>query len=98
MMSSTIANQRDITWDCVKGLAMILVVVGHSGCSASIHQFIYLFHMGLFFYISGLFIKKGNSLSYFKTFVWKKLKGLYKPYVIWAVYSQCLCSMGLDGG
>lgn len=85
-MSNAIVKQRDITWDCVKGLAMILVVVGHSGCPSGIHRFIYLFHMGLFFYISGLFIKKGSSISDFKTFAWKKVKGLYKPYVVWAVF------------
>ena len=97
-----ILKQRDITWDCVKGLTMILVVVGHSGCPAGIHRFIYLFHMGLFFYISGLFIKKGNRVSDFKNFAWKKVKGLYSPYVVWAVSFILLHNfyiyIGLMGG
>ena len=33
MMSSTIAKQRDITWDCVKGLAMMIAeYAGNKDC------------------------------------------------------------------
>lgn len=49
--------QRDKSWDAVKGLGILLVVLGHSGCPAYLHDFIYLFHMGLFFYVSGKFLK-----------------------------------------
>lgn len=52
-------NQRDNTWDAVKGIGIILMVVGHSGCPMVMHDFIYLFHMGLFFFVSGRFLKVG---------------------------------------
>lgn len=50
------SEKRDTTWDAVKGIGIILVVIGHSGCPAYIHDFIYMFHMGLFFFASGKFL------------------------------------------
>lgn len=38
--------QRDLTWDAIKGIAIMLMVVGHSGCPSYLRNFIYLFHMG----------------------------------------------------
>lgn len=79
-------NKRDTTWDAVKGIGIILVVIGHSGCPVYIHNFIYMFHMGLFFFVSGKFLKvnfiRGGNLQ---TFVRRKVKGLYKPFVIYSI-------------
>ena len=62
--------QRDKSWDAVKGLGILLVVLGHSGCPAYLHDFIYLFHMGLFFYVSGKFLKinRGGKLCCLEDF------------------------------
>lgn len=44
--------------DIAKGIGILLVVVGHSTNSDSVlHTFIYLFHIPLFFIMSGLFIE-----------------------------------------
>lgn len=77
-------NQRDNTWDAVKGIGIILMVVGHSGCPLMMHDFIYLFHMGLFFFVSGRFLKVGLGGQFLK-FVNKKIKGLYLPFVKWGL-------------
>ena len=78
------SNQRDTTWDAIKGIGIILMVVGHSGCPMYIRNFIYLFHMGLFFYISGKFLKvnRGGQII---DFLKRKVKGLYKPFVVWSI-------------
>ena len=52
----TVKKERDITWDIVRGIGILLVLVGHSGCPIILKNFIYLFHMGLFLFVSGLFI------------------------------------------
>lgn len=52
----TVKKERDITWDIVRGIGILLVLVGHSGCPIILKKFIYLFHMGLFLFVSGLFI------------------------------------------
>lgn len=75
---------RDTTWDAVKGGGILLMVIGHSGCPEYMHDFIYLFHMGLFFFVSGRFLKI-NRGGVFLAFVKKKLRGLYFPFVKWSL-------------
>ncbi|BBK78210.1 acyltransferase family protein [Clostridium butyricum] len=47
-------NKRDEYWDIIKGLGILAVVLGHSGCGIkAIGRILYFYHMGLFFFISG---------------------------------------------
>lgn len=74
-------GKRDQTWDIVKGIGIVLVVIGHSGCPAYLKHFIYLFHMGLFFFISGMFLSNPN-LNNLKHFIQKKINRLYIPFIV----------------
>lgn len=70
--------------DILKGLAIILMVLGH--CAPSTH-FIYLFHMPLFL-ISGGFCfqeKYSQSKENYISFLKRKVKTIWFPYVIWNV-------------
>ncbi|MEG1581152.1 MAG: acyltransferase family protein [Bacteroidaceae bacterium] len=63
-----------------KAIGIIFMVVGHSGCPELLYNFIYLFHMPLFYFGSGYFFKakyKDEKLGFIK----RKIKGLYFPYV-----------------
>lgn len=40
--------------DISKGIGMVLVIMGHLCVSASLRNFIYSFHMPLFFILSGM--------------------------------------------
>lgn len=51
---------RDTVVDVAKGIGILLVILGH--LKNPIMDFIYAFHMPLFFFISGMFVKKGLSL------------------------------------
>jgi Fucose 4-O-acetylase and related acetyltransferases len=64
--------------DILKGLAIILVVMGH--CSGKGENIIYLFHMPLFFIISGYFYKE-ESINRPIQFIKKRLKSLYLPFI-----------------
>ncbi len=68
-----------------KALGIILMVMGHSGCPTIINNFLYLFHMPLFFFFSGYFFKKTNNKSSYINFCTKKIKGLYIPYLKWSI-------------
>lgn len=73
-------NKRDVSIDICKGIGIILMVLGHSGMPKGGHDFIYMFHMPLFFFVSGYCF----SEKYLDTpiaFVKKKIKGLWLPYV-----------------
>lgn len=73
---------RDQTLDIIKGIGIILMVVGHSGSPDYVHDIIYTFHMPLFFIASGWFFSERN-LEDSKGFVMRKLKNIYLPYIKW---------------
>ena len=64
-------------------MAIILVVLGHCGFPAT--NFIYLFHMAVFFIASGYCWNEKNveTLDGLQNYFIKKIKGLYLPYVIY---------------
>ena len=78
------ASARNPTLSIAKALCIILMVVGHSGCPAYLHDWIYLFHMPCFFLISG-YLLKDRYIDNLKLAVRKRLKGLWIPYVKWSI-------------
>ena len=52
--------KRDTVISICKGIAIILMVIGHADCPRDISIFLYEFHMPLFFMAAGYFF----SLSY----------------------------------
>ena len=76
-------KKRDKSIDILKAICLLCVILGHCGFPGT--QFIYLFHMPLFFMASGYLFdkKKVNSSKNLKTFFLRKIKTLWLPYVIW---------------
>lgn len=74
-----------IEWiDICKGIGIILVVIGHTGIgqiSPSIYNYIYSFHMPLFYFLSGLTFNndKYNNLA---TFLKRRFWTLILPFLI----------------
>ena len=62
------------------------MVIGHSGCPQLLFKSIYLFHMPLFFFCSGIFHKEMTSSEAVILFLKKRIKGLYVPFVKWSVF------------
>lgn len=54
--------ERDYKIDAIKGILIILVVIAHLR-DGILHDFIFLFHMPLFFVISGYFCKEKVKLN-----------------------------------
>lgn len=67
-----------------KAIGIILMVVGHSGCPQYLHDFIYLFHMPLFYFLSAYFFRDEKVLNGYGNFVKRKFKNLYWPYIKWS--------------
>jgi fucose 4-O-acetylase-like acetyltransferase len=68
-----------------KAIGIILMVVGHSGCPQLLFNFIYLFHMPLFFICSGFFFKEMTAKESAFLYLKKRIKGLYVPFLKWSV-------------
>lgn len=72
-------NKRNNLIDIVKGIGILLVVLGHQ--NTILTQEIYSFHMPLFFFLSGIFHK--NYSSYIE-FIKRKIRTLMIPYFVFA--------------
>lgn len=71
-------KQRIDYIDIAKGIGILLVLWGHLYVCDYVHSAIYLFHMPLFFFISGMFYRNPTGV---KVFVQKTLKKYVYPYV-----------------
>ena len=94
-------KQRNIVFDAIKALAIVLVVYAHSiqylsgyeFWNNTVFQFIYSFHMPLFFMISGFFMSSALKLSG-KDFLTKKGISLLLPCFVWTIIFSCLDFQG----
>ena len=88
-MSSDMVSGREERYDIAKTIAICLVVYGHL-LSATIgysSKMIGLWHMPVFFYISGYFFAKSVSKYSPSEIVYRKIKTLFIPYWIWSFIS-----------
>lgn len=71
---------RDKSIDVLKGIGIILVVVGHTYCPFV--NFIYLFHMPIFFMAAGYCMSNRytDDIHGVKSVIIKRLKSLWLPY------------------
>lgn len=79
-------NMRDSTFDVMKGIAIIAMILGHTNIPVLASDFIFVWHMPLFFIVSGYFYKPYPIVHYFK----KNARQLLLPYVL-----TCIVIIGL---
>lgn len=89
-MSITVENTsvscgHNVQVSIAKGLGIILMVMGHAGCPEYLHDFIYLFHMPLFFFLSAYFFRDAKVVDSAGQYVLRKFKNLYWPYIKWSI-------------
>ena len=76
-------KQRNETYDLMKGIALILMMLCHLVYTeGSVKQFIYSFHMPLFFILAGVFAKNIEDIPSFKDYTRKNAKRLLLPYFV----------------
>lgn len=82
MRDTTILKHRDSVIDIAKGIGIFLVVFGHVPLPMDLITPIYLFHMPLFFFLSGMFFHPEEKFLYG---VYKKIRTLIIPYFFFAL-------------
>lgn len=76
-------NNRNIAMDIAKGIGILLVVLGHLSIPPIVHKIIYLFHMPLFFFISGYFLMpKYDRFAFVKS----KVNRLIIPIILYSIF------------
>lgn len=84
--------QRDITIDTTKAIGIVLMVLGHCAIPSLIRNFIFSFHMPLFFILSGYFYKEQST----RVLLEKGYKRLVKPYFVTSIVCIILCFLSQD--
>ena len=75
---ASVKSMRNVNIDILRGVGMLLVIFGHSGCKWPLYPAIYAFHMPLFFIVSGFFYSSKRSIG---STVIKELNRLIIPYI-----------------
>lgn len=88
---------RDETIDVLKGIGIILVVIGHSGCPEQLINIIYMFHMPLFFIASG-YLLNPQKLINVKSCAKRKIESLYFPFIKYSLLFLILHNFFLEIG
>lgn len=90
-MKTAVTKHARLTWvDVAKGMAIILMVVGHEVTSRHLHAVIFSFHMPLFFILSGYTSRPVATWARW----WQKVK---KSLVqVWLLATLMICLLGLE--
>lgn len=92
------SGKRSDVVDIVKGIAIILVTLGHTAQgmvhrgwwetsrASFLHSFIYSFHMPAFFFVAGLFVSGSIERRGKLNFTSEKMKSILYPYLLFAVF------------
>ena len=82
-------SYHDLAISMLKGLAIVLVVMGHSEWPMWILKPIYMVHMPIFFFVSGYLLKERHFTGSL-TFIKRRLRGLWFPFVLWSLVFTAL--------
>ena len=83
--NTSVSRGHNAQVSIAKALGIILMVMGHAGCPGYLHDFIYLFHMPLFFFLSAYFFRDAKVVDSAGQYVVRKFKNLYWPYIKWSI-------------
>lgn len=86
MMPAAVSKpaERNRSISICKGIAIILMVIGHAEAPELITNFIYTFHMPLFFITAGYFFTQRHADNPWQ-FCSRRMKGLYLPFLKWSL-------------
>ena len=82
MMNNNLQLDHSVSF--AKGIGIMLMVLGHTFFSAYGYTVIYMFHMPLFFFLSG-YCFKDSHLADFRNYAKKRISKIYIPFVKWGL-------------
>lgn len=85
----TFLLKRDLSFDIAKGIAIFLMVIGHTSLPIQASIWIYSFHMPLFFVVSGVFFNPKKYTKWHSFFI-ARSKTLLIPYTLYIIVSEFL--------
>lgn len=86
MEKDLIKKQHYLWGDITKGIAITFVVAGHSYFPKNVTDFIYLFHMPIFFLLAGYFFNFSKYCNNFTLLINSSAKRLLLPAFLWKIF------------
>ncbi len=86
-MVVTEIKNRDKTMDVARGIAIMVMIMGHTGCGIPFFDFslwYHAWHMPIFYIVSGYFFSGRNSDI--QSFIAKKARQLLVPFAFWLAF------------
>lgn len=80
-----VAKKREQAFDIAKGIGMLAVILGHMSIPNKLGDFIFSFHMPLFFLINGYFLKRKEGIGDWQ-YIRKKAKSLLVSYAVTCIF------------
>lgn len=78
-------QNRNNFFSTAKGIGIILMAMGHCGAPGLLGKLIYQFHMPLFFFCSGYFLKDIINKDTLFLIYKKRFKGIYVKFFCWSI-------------
>ena len=89
-------KERNETIDVIKGIGILLMVMRHARFPHS--DIVLLFHMAVFFIASGYLYKPFDKSTRISSYIFRKIKSLWKPYFITNIIFVMLNNWFLKSG
>lgn len=87
---NSLQNNKRVDWiDVCKFLAIAIMCMGHIGVPAQISDLLHIFHMPVFFMLSGICFNEEKYKS-FKKFFASRCRSLLIPHFFWSVTMYCV--------
>lgn len=97
-------TERDRTFDVARGIAIIAIVVGHvwrgfgtaglidapDTVLIAVDRGLYLFHLSVFVFISGLFTAGSADRAGWPPYVWQRFVQFTYLYLLWSILEGCV--------
>ena len=81
---------KRVEWiDNLRGLGIVFVIIGHMSIPDMLRQFVFSFHMPLFFMISGYLYKNDFSFKW----CMRKLDSLFIPYLVYGILTLAVLTI-----
>lgn len=77
-------NSRNIYFDILKGVSIISIVLGH--CCNFLVKYVYLYHLAIFFFISGYFYNYNKYAETPFEYIFSKIKSQWKKFVLYSTF------------
>ena len=78
-------ENRSFYWDILKGIGIMMIVAGHAAGNW-LGAFVYLFHLEIFFFVSGWFFDEANYGSAPFLYIGRRLEGCWPRYLFYSFF------------